>query len=58
MHSKALSLANDDSWWVCISANLKCWGTTYVIDHEWIKTTYLNPLSYDLDAVPLDPNYN
>ena len=57
VHSKALSLQNDGSWWVCISGNLKCWGTTYVIDHEWIKTTYLNPRSYDLDAVPLDPAY-
>ena len=57
VHSKALSLTNDGSWWVCISGSLKCWGTTYVIDHEWIKTTYLNPRSYDLDAVPLDPNY-
>ena len=57
VHSKALSLANDGSWWVCISGNLRCWGTTYVIDHEWIKTTYLNPRSYDLNAVPLDPMY-
>ena len=57
VHSKAKSLQNDGSWWVCISAQLKCWGTTYVIDHEWIKTTYLNPRSYDLNTVPLDPNY-
>lgn len=57
VHSKARSLQNDGSWWVCISANLRCWGQNYVIDHEWIKTTYLNPNSYDFDAVPLDPQY-
>ena len=57
VHSKARSLQNDGSWWVCISANLRCWGQDYVIDHEWIKTTYLNPNSYDLDAVPMDPQY-
>ncbi len=57
VHSKALSLQNDGSWWVCISANLRCWGQDYVIDHQWIKVTYLNQRSFDLDAVPLNPNY-
>ena len=57
VHSKALSLTNDGSWWVCISANLNCWGEGYVIDHEWIKSNYLSPTSFDLDAVPLDPEY-
>ena len=57
VHSKARSLQKDGTWWVCISANLRCWGQDYVIDHQWINVTYLRQRSFDLDKVPIDPNY-
>ena len=57
VHTKALSQKGDDTWWVCFSGELRCWGNTYEIDHMWIACTYLNPQSYDLDALPIDPEY-
>ena len=57
VHSKAKSLKGDNNWWVCISGNLRCWGTDYVIDHEWIRVDYLNRWSFDIDKVPVDPRY-
>ena len=57
VHTKALSQKGDGTWWVCFSGELRCWGNTYEFDHMWIACTYLNPQSYDLDALPIDPEY-
>ena len=58
VHTKAISLKQyDDNWWVCISAELKCWGQKFTLDHEWIRWDYLDSRSYDFDKVPLDPEY-
>lgn len=57
VHSKAKSLQNDNTWWVCFSATLKCGGEVYEIDHEWIRVDYLNKNSFNLDAVPVNPQY-
>ena len=32
-------------------------GVTITDIVEWIKSNYLSPTSFDLDAVPLDPEY-
>ena len=57
VHSKALSLQNDGTWWICFSGSLKCWGKTYEIDHMWIRVDYFNQKSFDLDLLPVDPQY-
>ena len=57
VHSKAKSLQNDDTWWICFSGTLKCWGETYEIDHMWIRVDYFNQKSFDLDRLPIDPQY-
>lgn len=57
VHSKAKSLQNDGTWWICFSGTLKCWGETYEIDHMWIRVDYFNQKSFDLDRLPVDPQY-
>jgi len=57
VHSKALSLQNDGTWWVCISGTVTDYGKPYTLDHVWIRVDYLNQRSFDLDKVPLDPEY-
>lgn len=57
VHSKAKSLQNDNTWWICFSGTLKCWGQTYEIDHMWIRVDYFNQNSFDLERLPVDPQY-
>ncbi len=57
VHSKAKSLQNDNTWWICFSGTLKCWGETYEIDHMWIRVDYFNQNSFDLERLPVDPRY-
>ena len=57
IHTRAMSLKGDEHWWLCISATIRAWGNTYELDHEWIREDYVDPLSYEFDRVPLDPEY-
>lgn len=57
VHSRALSQKGDGKWWVCISGDIRCWGNTYTLDHVWIGNDYLDPNSYELFDLPIDPNY-
>lgn len=57
VHSKALSLQNDGNWWVCISGTVRDGGKLYDLDHVWIRVDYLNQKSFDINKVPVDPDY-
>lgn len=57
VHAKGKSSPTAQTWWVCFSGDLHCEGTVYHIDHEWIAADYLDPASFDLNALPVDTSY-
>ena len=57
VHTRAMSQSGTNRWWVCFSGDLCTEGRVFHLDHMWISESYLDPNSYDLYSVPIDPQY-
>ncbi|MBO4837301.1 MAG: hypothetical protein J5564_06355 [Clostridia bacterium] len=58
VHSKAKDQKGGNDWWICFSGALRCEGKVYNLDHMWISEQFFDSRSYNINALPIDPQYN
>lgn|GEM_PF-2962233 len=58
VHCKAKDQKGGKDWWVCFSGALRCEGKVYNLDHMWISEQFFDSRSYNLNILPIDPQYN